>query len=93
MSINAEKIIENIKTKMSKENFIDELDQRILDYADYEQMEDEGISDEYEYYDNYCTDEAQDDILQSLIEKEYSNLELNDYMKIYEPLKKYYWGD
>lgn len=85
-----DKIIENIKAKMSIDEFVAELEDKILDYADYEQMEDEGIEDEYEFYENFRNDEAEDDIFQYLIERENPNLELDDYMIVYENIKDYY---
>ncbi len=76
-------MVKRIKEEILKENTIEEIismiDDAKLDYIDYDQMEEEGIKDEFEYYNEYNNFEAEDSVLNSLVEYACVNLDFNLY--------------
>jgi len=61
------------------------IDDIIPDYVDYEQMEEEGIEDEYDYYSSYGRGEAESEIHNKIIEE--IALHIN------EPINDWYFND
>jgi hypothetical protein len=64
-----------IKDNYSEDRVIDIFDEEIMNWVDREQMEEEGIESEYDWYIDYGRGEAEQEVIDSI---------LNDLQKNYE---------
>jgi len=91
---NIKKAFEIIISHFSKIDVDSLYEDQKLEYVDYEQMKDEGIEDEFEYYSNYCTREAADDIIEGILikyaESKGFTFSINEHCKLYDLLQDYY---
>jgi hypothetical protein len=74
-----------VKTLYSIDALQEEIQERMHDYIDYEQMEDEGIEDESEYYDAFGRGEAESSIHNEILSA------IATFLK--EPIEDWYYND
>ena len=91
---NEEKVIAYIKEHYSIDDINDMIDDVKMDYVDYEQMEDEGIEDEFEFYDNYRTNEAESDVIEFELMKKACKalnieLDIDEHCRVYDTIEEY----
>lgn len=88
-------LFDMITEEISKENYLGMLDDAELEFVDYEQMKEEGFEDEHEYYQAYCTDEAQIQVIEHTLIQIAKNktgyeLSIDESCDLYDKLKEHY---
>ncbi len=89
-------IITQIKQENSSVEVIDLFDEEVLNWIDHEQMESEGIENEYDYYTDFGNGEAENVIYESLINdwmkthNKNKKLSFHDHCRVYELLEETY---
>lgn len=80
--------------KYSEDDITQIYDEEIINWVDYDQMNDENIEDEYEYYNEFGRGEAEDTIISNLIQEAKSKLELPitdlEYIALFQKIKEHY---
>lgn len=74
-----------VKTLYTIDSLLEEIEERMYEYIDYEQMEDEGIEDEHEYYKEFGRGEAESSIHADILSKIATFLN--------EPVEDWYYND
>jgi len=92
-----DKIFNKIKEDYTDKMVYEMLDNEILDWIDYKQMNELNIDNEFEYYNEYCDSEAEDAITESLIKIACNKININyndiadyDLFDLQEKIKEYY---
>lgn len=61
------KYLNYIEENYTEEDILNRIDDQILEYVDANRMLEENIDDSYEYYDRYCSNEAETDVIDELV--------------------------
>ena len=90
-------VIDRIREDHPADEFLAELDETIIGYCDYEQMEDEGIEDEFEWYSNFGSGEAESDVIeQNYIVKTSKEMGIqlttDEHCEMFDELNEFYLG-
>jgi len=90
--MNIKSVTKKITDKYSEESILERVnDQIIAEYVDDEWAE-EGFDSEYDWYKEHCSDEAESDILNEVIQEHCGDIKIsdNDYLAIFESLKEFW---
>ena len=80
-------IIKLITDKYSSDDILESIDESMINYIE-PNWQDDGYESEYDWYCDHCTDEAESEVLQSVIHEVTTDLSMQDYSLIYDELKE-----
>lgn len=96
MNDRVEKLFNYVKDNYSEKDIAELIDEAVLEYVDFEQMREEDIVDEHEWYSQFgrreAEDQVEDELLAEAIGKtEIYNLNYNEVDSFYAKLRETFW--